>query len=91
MFALARYAETELVSRRFTRERDFESVRTEKRFEDISHDVHRRLFVFLRLLPDDRIIKHVEFVAEELTDQSHRLAKTHYQRLTLGNHRQYSR
>jgi len=50
------------------RERHLEAFCGEEWFEDIAHNVDLMFFASLELLPDDRVVKHVEFIGTEFTE-----------------------
>ena len=68
-------------------ERDFKTVGGQERLEDVAHDVDLVLLASLVLLPDDRIVEHVELVRAELAEQLQRLAGVEHQHLVVGQHR----
>ena len=68
-------------------ERDLEAVRGQERFEDVAHDVDLVLVAALQLLPDDRVVEHVELVGAELAEHFERLAAIEHEHLAVGQHR----
>jgi len=68
-------------------ERNFKSVCGQERLEDVAHDVYLVLLVSLELLPDDRIVEHVEFVRSELAEHFERLTVIEYEHLIVRRHR----
>ena len=48
-------------------ERHFKAFCGQERLEDVAHDVYLVFLTLLKLLPDDRIVEHVELIRTELT------------------------
>jgi len=70
-------------ARHVSSERNFEAFCRQERLEDVAHNVYLVFFVLLELLPDDRIVEHVEFVSTELALQVQRLAVIDNEHLAL--------
>jgi len=60
-------------------ERNFETFRGQERLEYVAHDIYLMFLVSLELLPNDRVVEHVEFVRTELAE--------HFKRLTMIDHK----
>ena len=69
-------------------ERNAESPRVEERRKDVAHDVELGGLVTLVLLPDDRVLEHVERLRVELAVEMDRATGVQHVHLALGPHRQ---
>jgi len=69
-------------------ERNAESPRVEERRKDVAHDVELGGLVTLVLLPDDRVLEHVERLRVELAVEMDRATGVQHVNLALGPHRQ---
>ena len=67
-------------------EHDLEAPCGQERLEDVAHDVDGGLLVRLDLLPDDRVLKHAELGALELTGRLHRASCVHHDHVTSRQH-----
>ena len=63
--------------------RHFKAFCGQERLEDVAHDVYLVFLASLELLPDDRIVEHVELVRTELTEHFQRLAVIDYEPLVV--------
>jgi len=81
--SLTRDAQTEDVSRFVDSERDLEAFGREERLEDVAHDVDLFLLAALVLLPDDRVLEHVELARLEVALHLDRLARIDDVHVTL--------
>ena len=69
-------------------ERDDEAAGVEERRQDVAHDVQLGGLVALVLLPDDRVLEHVERLRVELAVQFDRVPGVQDVHLALRPHRQ---
>jgi len=70
-------------SRNFSCERHFKTFCGQERLEDVAHDVYLVFLTALELLPDDRIVEHVEFEHTEVTEHLQRLTVIDYEHLAF--------
>ena len=76
------------VRRRAFVERDDEAAGGKERRQDVAHDVDVGDLLALTLLPDHRVLEHVERLPVELAVQFHRLAGVQHVHLALCPHPQ---
>ena len=73
-------------TRHVSSERDLEAFCGQERVEDVTHDVDLVFLASLELLPDDRIVKHIELERIELTEHLQWLALVNDEHLVFWCH-----
>jgi len=78
--------ELKAISRRIRGQRNTEAAGVKERRQYVAHDVDFDLLLTLKLLPDDRVVKHAELLSVELAVEVDGLSGHEYVNLTLRPH-----